>query len=172
MFVKTKQRAGHTNFFLCIAEHGGGNDERWKAVEYSVCLGETLELNSAGWVEILQKSPSFRSVPLEHVLEVVEQYAEKNGLRWEILAGLREAVRPHSQKSRRTAHSERRSQTDEYTRALRVLGLPPGASNEEVESAFRRAARRHHPDAGGDPAKFRAIVDARNLLLERNIMPA
>lgn len=167
MFVKTKERAGRTYFFLCIAERGGNNGSSWKAVEYSVCLGETLNLSSTQWVKILRTSPDFRTVPLEDVLEVVEKYVIKHRFRSEILAGLREAVRGPRQKSRRSAHSERRSQEDECATALRVLGLEPGSSDDEIESAFRRAARRHHPDVGGDSARFRALVDARNLLLGR-----
>ena len=165
MFVKTKERGGRTYFYLCIAEGGGNGGRSWKAVEYSVGLGETLNLTSTRWVEILRGSPDFRSVALENVLEVVEEYARKHGLHSEILAGLREAVREPGRQSHRSGLSERRSQQDEYASALRALGLNPGASNDEIESAFRRAARRHHPDVGGESARFRALVDARNLLL-------
>jgi hypothetical protein len=171
MFVKTKERAGRTNFFLCIPERGGNSGNNSKTVEYSVSLGETLDLSSTQWEEILRHSPDFRSIPLEHILDVVEQYVAKHGLPPEILDGLREAVRGPREKSRRPSHSERRSQEDEYTRALRLLGLAPGASDDQVESAFRKAARRHHPDVGGDPAKFRELVDARNLLSTRHWEP-
>jgi DnaJ domain len=171
MFVKTKERAGRTQFFLCIPEQGGNSGNSWKTVEYSVPLGETLDLSSTQWEEILRASPDFRSVPLENVLDVAEQYIAKHGLGSEILDGLREAVRDPGQKSRRGARSERRSQEDEYTKALRLLGLAPGSSNDQIESAFRKAARRHHPDVGGDPAKFRELVDARNLLSTRNWEP-
>lgn len=41
-----------------------------------------------------------------------------------------------------------------------VLGVRPGASPQEVAAAFRRHALRHHPDRGGDPARFQAGVDA------------
>jgi hypothetical protein len=171
MFVKTKERAGRTNFFLCIPERGGNSGHNWKTVEYSVSLGETLDLSSTQWEEILRYSPDFRSIPLEHVLEVVEQYVAKHRLPSEILDGLREAVRGPREKSRAHSYSERKSQGDEYTRALRLLGLAPGASDDQVESAFRKAARRHHPDVGGDPAKFRELVDARNLLSTRHWEP-
>ena len=168
MFVKTKARAGRTYFFLCISERGGNNGSGWKTFEYSVCLGETLNLSSTQWVEILRASPEFRPVPLEDVLEVVEKYVAKHGFRSEILAGLREAVRGPRKKSRRSVRNESRSQEDEYVTALRLLGLVPGSSADEIESAFRKAARRHHPDVGGDSGKFRALVDARNVLLGRD----
>lgn len=167
MFVKTKERAGRTVFYLCIPEQGGGGGRSWKSVEYSVCLGESLDMSGAQWAQILRSSPVFRAISLEAVLGVFEQYVASRGLSPEILDGLREAAHEASRKSRRRSHGERRSDEDARVGALRLLGLPPGSSDEEIESAFRKAARRHHPDVGGDSAKFRAIVDARNFLLGR-----
>lgn len=46
-----------------------------------------------------------------------------------------------------------------------VLGVPAGASDEEVRAAFRRFARHHHPDRGGDPRRFQAGVEAYERLL-------
>jgi hypothetical protein len=42
-----------------------------------------------------------------------------------------------------------------------VLGLRPGATREDIESAFRSLARQHHPDKGGEPAEFIAAQKAR-----------
>jgi hypothetical protein len=167
VFVKTKQLGGRTVFYLCIGEQGGNDAGSWKTVEYSLCLGETLNLSSDEWLELIGESREFRSVALEDILHVVEKYAEDRGFDSRTLAGLREAVRGPREKSRRGGRSGRRSQEDEYTAALKLLGLPPGSTNREVESAFKKAARRYHPDVGGDAARFRALVDARNLLLTR-----
>ena len=41
-----------------------------------------------------------------------------------------------------------------------VLGVAPNASEVEVESAYRRLAKQHHPDAGGDATSFHAVTDA------------
>lgn len=41
-----------------------------------------------------------------------------------------------------------------------VLGVSPGATRDEVKAAYRSALKRHHPDTGGDPAKFRAVNEA------------
>jgi plastocyanin len=40
-----------------------------------------------------------------------------------------------------------------------VLGVPRGASAADVQAAYRRLARRYHPDApdGGDPARMRTL---------------
>lgn len=165
MFIRTKQRVGRTQFFLCIAEQGG-NAGSAKSVEYSVCLGETLGLSADQWVETLDRSPTFQAVALKDVLEAVERYAAENGIAPK-LAGLRQAARA-AKRNRRVAASERRWPEDQRAAALSLLGLSPGAPERAIESAFRKAARRCHPDAGGDPEKFRALVGARNLLLGRN----
>lgn len=41
-----------------------------------------------------------------------------------------------------------------------VLGFHGGASLVEAETRYRELAKRHHPDAGGEPAAFNAITDA------------
>ena len=50
-----------------------------------------------------------------------------------------------------------------------LLGLPPDASREEVERAFRTLARQYHPDLNPDPEaqeRFRLLVQARETLLD------
>lgn len=49
--------------------------------------------------------------------------------------------------------------------ALRLLGLEDPVDRAEVIRAFRRLARQHHPDRGGDPETFRALAIARDVLL-------
>lgn len=48
--------------------------------------------------------------------------------------------------------------------AARLLGISTTASPAEVVKAFRVLALKHHPDRGGDPALFRRLTDARELL--------
>jgi hypothetical protein len=50
--------------------------------------------------------------------------------------------------------------------ALRMLELPPSAPRPAVKRAYRRLARRHHPDVGGDPETFHRLHQAAELLLE------
>jgi hypothetical protein len=45
-----------------------------------------------------------------------------------------------------------------------VLGVSFGATIEEVRAAYRRAARDHHPDAGGDPARMTDLNAAWHVL--------
>ena len=44
--------------------------------------------------------------------------------------------------------------------ALRTLGLRKGATPEEIKRAYKRLAREHHPDKGGDSNEFIKIHDA------------
>ena len=45
-----------------------------------------------------------------------------------------------------------------------VLGVASDAPPEEVKRAFRRLAREHHPDAGGDEARFKEVAHAYDVL--------
>jgi molecular chaperone DnaJ len=45
-----------------------------------------------------------------------------------------------------------------------VLGVGKDASADEIKKAFRRAAVEHHPDRGGDEAKFKEINEAYEVL--------
>ena len=169
MFVKTKQSSGRTYFFLCIPERGGNHADSAKVMEHSVCLGQTLGLSADRWVEILRESSAFRRIPLEDVLKVVESYVTKQGLPSEIAAGLREAAHGTFRQKKGSGASHRKEpETDEFAAARKLLGIPPGSSDRAIESAFRKCARRLHPDVGGDPAKFRALLAARDLLLGRD----
>lgn len=52
-----------------------------------------------------------------------------------------------------------------------VLGISNGAGREEAEEAFRRLAKRHHPDAGGDRNRFEEISAAIDHI-RRNVSAA
>ena len=39
-----------------------------------------------------------------------------------------------------------------------TLGIQPNASEAEIKKAYRKLAMQHHPDKGGDQAKFKQIT--------------
>ena len=45
-----------------------------------------------------------------------------------------------------------------------ILGVPKTATADEIKKAFRRQARKHHPDAGGSEAKFKELNEAYEVL--------
>lgn len=49
--------------------------------------------------------------------------------------------------------------------ALRLLGLEPGASQSMIKRAYRRLAKAHHPDLGGDVEAFHRLDAAYRLLM-------
>lgn len=46
---------------------------------------------------------------------------------------------------------------DETDMCFKMLGLSPSASWSEIEQAYRRKAKIHHPDRGGDEDAMRAL---------------
>lgn len=45
-----------------------------------------------------------------------------------------------------------------------ILGVQKGASKDELKKAFRKKAHEHHPDKGGDEAKFKEVNEAYQVL--------
>lgn len=48
--------------------------------------------------------------------------------------------------------------------ACRILGVSPFATPDEIEAAFRRQMRKHHPDIGGSEEAASLLNQARDLL--------
>ncbi len=46
----------------------------------------------------------------------------------------------------------------------KILGLSKNASPDEIKRAYRRLAHEHHPDKGGDQAKFKEVNEAYQVL--------
>lgn len=55
--------------------------------------------------------------------------------------------------------------------AYAVLDIPSTATQEEIKTAYRRMAMKHHPDRGGSPEKFQRIQEAYKQLLKPSRCP-
>ncbi len=53
---------------------------------------------------------------------------------------------------------------DKRQAALQRLDLPASASATEIKQRYRRLAKEHHPDKGGDPSEFIALREAWEVL--------
>jgi len=49
-----------------------------------------------------------------------------------------------------------------------TLGVPKTATADEIKKAYRRLARKHHPDTGGTEEKFKEIGEAYEVLSDKN----
>ena len=49
-----------------------------------------------------------------------------------------------------------------------TLGLQKGATPEEIKAAYRKLAKQHHPDSGGDVSKFQEVSNAYETLSDPN----
>ncbi|HWU24697.1 MAG TPA: DnaJ domain-containing protein, partial [Candidatus Paceibacterota bacterium] len=45
-----------------------------------------------------------------------------------------------------------------------TLGVDKKATQDDIKKAFRKLAQKHHPDKGGDEAKFKEITEAYSIL--------
>lgn len=51
-----------------------------------------------------------------------------------------------------------------HTKLYETLEISPNASDNDIKKAYRKMAMKHHPDKGGDPAKFKEISAAFEIL--------
>ncbi|GHF24721.1 hypothetical protein GCM10017044_19260 [Kordiimonas sediminis] len=54
-----------------------------------------------------------------------------------------------------------------YNEAFEILGLKPGASQEEIEKAYKRLISLNHPDKGGSDWMAGKLNEARRILLDK-----
>ena len=59
-----------------------------------------------------------------------------------------------------------RSKQDKLTTELSLLGVEAGATKREIRNAYRRKARKLHPDVGGDAESFKQLHAAYRALLK------
>ena len=55
---------------------------------------------------------------------------------------------------------------EKFLTHYQVLGLARMATEREIKIAYRKAARIAHPDRGGDPALFRQVTQAYEILVD------
>jgi hypothetical protein len=79
------------------------------------------------------------------------------------------ALRDERRDGRRELRDEEEPEAERMSRgeALEVLGLEPGADEDEIRAAHKRLLRLVHPDRGGSAYLARRIYEARDALLEQ-----
>jgi hypothetical protein len=112
------------------------------------------------WFKIHTES-KHRSVSIAKCLEVDEEFRERCSLRASPeLAGLTVRVQRHL-----VSHTSDRNKSEPFSSRrpppidedFEVIGSKRGASFEQARQAYKDAARKHHPDAGGDPEVMKRV---------------
>ncbi len=93
------------------------------------------------------------------VLVMIITMLSMTGLWPKVLRGLREMRGEHFEDEEHKAPSPH-----DLDICYRLLGLSSSASWDEVEKAYRRKAKIHHPDHGGDEDTMRTLNEAYNHL--------
>ena len=47
-----------------------------------------------------------------------------------------------------------------YQNPYDILGVKPGDDEQKIKNAYRKLAKEHHPDTGGDVKKFQQVNEA------------
>jgi hypothetical protein len=128
-------------------------------------LDGLLRILEAAGLEELFGGPDEEALFLYHLLHEVSR-GRSSPYYWEIChTGRRRGVTPEYVSDRASvllASIEERRRTDIY----RVLGVPPLASEEVIKLRWHEVAKALHPDVGGDPAHFRQVKEAYEILRE------
>lgn len=84
-----------------------------------------------------------------------------SGLWPHVIRGIKELRGEHVEEPRTSAPPSRGSELD---LCFKMLGVSPTAPWEEIERAYHKKAKLHHPDLGGDEDTMRALNDAYNAI--------
>lgn len=77
------------------------------------------------------------------------------------------SIRPAPKPAQQTPPPRKRGSAMSDAQARAILGVPPGASVDQIRSAFRRRMAQAHPDQGGSTEEAARISAARDALLRR-----
>lgn len=153
LFIKRKKVGRQTYFYLARTVRTGK-----KVRPHLLYLGRSVALTAERWTNVFiqgRAKPGFTGLRTAEILRLVDAHVREYGLPYSTLAGLREAMKIDAGKR-------------VPTEAHRLLGVPAGATVDEIKTAFRRLVKDVHPDprgGSGDGAAFRKLVEARDRLL-------
>ena len=111
------------------------------------------------WVEIESRMQPTKSGNLRQCYQVIDSL-----LRWQLrgVSGL--ANKQTFMSSALVSISGNAQKASEFVEACGVLGVDPDTSLEEIQDVYRVKAKRAHPDAGGDPERFKRLTRALEVI--------
>lgn len=113
------------------------------------------ELSTLSERELLQLLNELRSTDSQGAV-LVEAYLDRRSRGWRS---------QNSDDGARTKHGSPRGSTMTASEAYDVLGLKPGAKEEQIRAAHRRLMMKFHPDQGGSTYLAARINEAKEVLV-------
>lgn len=170
--VLLRGRIGQFSFDGISGAGGGGNvskvRSRYLAMELDhdtgALTGRIVDGRFAGW-DLLDLGPEETRAFIDEVshdadsVSLLENWLDANRAGWREYFAEEDAGAPHG--------GAQATGRDPVAEAYAVLGLQPGASEEEIKAAHRELMKGVHPDRGGSEYLAARINEARDLLLGR-----
>jgi hypothetical protein len=136
------EQTGATIPELLYTDWLGESDDHWESLPHRI-VKKTKKLVSV-------EKHRYHSDPWNRVTYALNRAElEAAGSVWSRSARERFHTTPYEQRHQPWAPPE-----------LVLLGLKRGASKEQIKAAYRRMARQHHPDCGGNAEKFKELQAA------------
>jgi DnaJ-domain-containing protein 1 len=149
-----------TRFLRMTLDHDSGDMDG--EVREGAFAGQTLSRMSLGdlialWRTCAQEDEASRTV--------LETFLDRHQPDWRDVAGVGRAEDGGASGAGRESPWNRDGMT--LSEAREILGVEPGATEEEIEAAWRREMKRAHPDQGGSDWMAAKVNQAKYVLLKR-----
>lgn len=111
------------------------------------------------WIEIESRMQPSKATNLRQCYQVIDSL-----LKWQLrgVSGLANSQAFMS--SALVPIEENRQKASEFVEACGMLGVDPEVSWEEISDVYRVKVKRAHPDAGGDPERFKRLNRAFEII--------
>ena len=114
--------------------------------------------NGATWIDIISQMQATKAMNLRQCYQVVD-----NLLRWQA-RGISGLASGQSFMTGLAVTPENTHKASEFIEACGTLGVDPESSWAEIQDVYRVKVKRAHPDAGGDPERFKRLNRALELI--------
>jgi hypothetical protein len=104
---------------------------------------------------------------LEQLLALLGECASANDRSDALLIAYLDRAHPDWRNASGAGGGAAAGQSMSRAEALDLLGLKEGASEKEIQAAYRRMMKKHHPDSGGSQYLAARINEAKNILLRK-----
>jgi hypothetical protein len=103
-------------------------------------------------------SPELKDIPMEIVKTFFKTHSKQDAI------NLLAATYAENAQDLKNTQADRDNYAQKVRDAYKTLGINEGSTLGDIRTAFKKLARKNHPDKGGNKEMFEKISDANNLL--------